>query len=62
MAIGEKNHERLGVSITDILPVYGLLIFVSGIVISVKILGLKFVPYIADTCNRESLRVCRRYL
>jgi hypothetical protein len=32
----------------DILPVYGLLIFVSGIVISVKILGLKFVPYIAD--------------
>ena len=35
----------------DILPVCGLQNFLSGIVISVKILGLKFVPYLAENTS-----------
>jgi hypothetical protein len=35
----------------DFFPVFGPQDCLEGIVISVKILGLKFLPYIAEICN-----------
>jgi hypothetical protein len=41
--------------ITDTLPVFGLLDCLAGIVISVKILGLKFLPYIAEITGSPTM-------
>ena len=46
-----SREKRL---IQDILPVFGLKNLVSSIVISVKNLGLKFLPYIAVILNERA--------
>ena len=45
--------------IQDILPVFGTDDCVAGIVISVKILGLKFRPYIADIQSMDNDKISR---
>jgi hypothetical protein len=44
----------------DFLPVFDLLDYLTGIVISVKILGLKFLPYIAGI-NGLELMISNHY-
>ncbi len=48
--------------IADSLPVFGLKNLVSGFVISVKFLGLKFVRYIAGIGSFAEPVFSRRYL